>query len=269
MKNFFNWIAVLIIGGCCFACSTNEKQNNPTTDTNNADVEVLTNIVRQHPDSAILYEQLIDTLSKKQLFTIAAQWCDSAILHLLQPLPTWFSVKGDLYRKAGLQDSAISAYQSFLFVYPDHEQTLLNLAATMAEKGDSNSVPFAKEIALRMPSKANSSYTAYICGIYFAQTKQYAKAQRYFDTAIQFNYTFIEAWMEKGYSLYDQGKFVDAAKVYNQLTTIANSYADAWYWWAKSEEAAGNKAAAIPLYKRALLLDQQFKEAAAAIDRLQ
>jgi len=112
------------------------------------------------------------------------------------------------------------------------------------------------------------SEAAFIKGVYYNQMKQYADARKWLDTAIVINYTFSEAYMEKGYSYYDETKYKEAYKAFSQLAEINNSYADAWYWMAKCQEALGKSQEAISNYQQAYALDHHISEAITSIERL-
>jgi tetratricopeptide (TPR) repeat protein len=167
-----------------------------------------------------------------------------------------------------LYDSAIASYQTYLTKFPDDEQVLLNLANTYAEAGNKNAIDLANKIAARFPNKEMRSEAAFIKGVYYNQVKQYPQARRWLDTTIIINYTFSEAYMEKGYSYYDEGKYKEALKTFANLANINNGYADAWYWMAKCQEALGNSQDAINNYQQAYALDHTITEALNSVERL-
>lgn len=79
---------------------------------------------------------------------------------------------------------------------------------------------------------------------------------------------YLEAYMEKGFILFDQKKFNDALTVFEMVVQLKNTYADGYYWTAKTEEALNNKAEAIVNYNKSLELDPTISEATAALKRL-
>ena len=127
----------------------------------------------------------------------------------------------------------------------------------------------ANKIAARFPNREMRSEAAFIKGVYFNQVKRYADARKWLDTAIVINYTFSEAYMEKGYSLFDEQKYDEAYKTFNRLAEINTKYADAWYWMAKCQEALGKPQEAINNYQQAYALDKNITEALNAAERLQ
>jgi len=74
--------------------------------------------------------------------------------------------------------------------------------------------------------------------------------------------------MEKGYAWYDEGNFKEAATTFTKLTEVSPKHAYGWYWLAKSYDTLKMNSKAIEAYQRALLIDANFKEANAAIERL-
>ncbi len=65
-----------------------------------------------------------------------------------------------------------------------------------------------------------------------------------------------------------QKKIPEALQVFRTLSSVKNTYPDAYYWMAKCYEAMNNKTEAVSNYQKALTLDPKLKEAAAALKRL-
>jgi tetratricopeptide (TPR) repeat protein len=78
----------------------------------------------------------------------------------------------------------------------------------------------------------------------------------------------MEAYMEKGFIYFEARNYQSALQVFEKAITVNKTYADAYYWKAKCQEAMGNKTEALTNYQRSLGLDKNLKEARAAIDRL-
>ena len=116
--------------------------------------------------------------------------------------------------------------------------------------------------------QTNDSYASFFQGVFYARTHQREKAQQYFDMAINDNYTFPDAYLEKGYLFYEIKKYDDALKIFTKLSVISNANANAYYWIAKCEEAKNNNEEALINYQKAYGLDKSIAEAKAAMDRL-
>jgi tetratricopeptide (TPR) repeat protein len=263
---FYAGIAAFVL-----ACKPNPKPvpqqvNVPSVDNN---LQELEQAIAGNPDSVKLYDRLIDTLTSRKQYDAAAKWCNKLIGRGADSNYYYWFVKGDVLRRGQLYDSAIAAYQTYLTKFPDDEQVLLNLANTYAEAGNKNAVDLANKIAARFPNREMRSEATFIKGVYYNQVKQYPEARKWLDTTIVINYTFSEAYMEKGCSFYDEGRYKEALRTFTNLAKINNGYADAWYWMAKCQEALGKPQEAINNYDQAYALDHNITEAKTAVARLQ
>ncbi len=108
----------------------------------------------------------------------------------------------------------------------------------------------------------------YYKGIYFSNINDKAKALSLFDQALQHNYYYLNAYIEKGRILYEQKKFGDALKTFQLANTISATFPDAYFWIGKCQEAMGQKEEAKLNYERAYGLDNTFTEAKEAADKL-
>ena len=79
----------------------------------------------------------------------------------------------------------------------------------------------------------------------------------------------MEAYLEKGFIYYDAKQYAAALKIFKMAANINNTYADAYYWMAKTQEALQQKDEALKNYQAALLLDKSLKEARDGMNRLQ
>jgi tetratricopeptide (TPR) repeat protein len=61
--------------------------------------------------------------------------------------------------------------------------------------------------------------------------------------------------------LFDEKKYNDAVKVFQLALKVSASYADAYYWLGRCQEALGQKAEAKLNYQRAYGLDKSLTEA--------
>jgi predicted Zn-dependent protease len=266
-QGLFFFLAALFLIGCGQQTNQTKKETGPIEQRD----EVLQNLqdaINQNPDSVRLYDRLIDTLANRKQYAAAASWCNKLIGRGAESNYYYWFIKGDIFRRGQMFDSAINSYQTYLRKFPDDEQVLLNLANTYAEAGNKDAIDLANMVVAKYPTREMRSEAAFIKGVYYNTVKEYSNARRWLDTAIIINYNFIEAYMEKGYSLYDEKKFSEAYKSFSRITDLNSNYADAWYWMAKCQEAMGNVKEAITSYKEAFALDNSIMEAKNAIDRL-
>jgi len=105
-------------------------------------------------------------------------------------------------------------------------------------------------------------------GIYYTNINNNSAALNAFNEAIIKDYAFLDAHMYKGQLFYNQKKYEEAYKTFNLVTTITPTYAEAYLWMAKCQEAVGNKKEAAVNYQRAYELDKSLDEAKDAAQRL-
>ncbi len=108
----------------------------------------------------------------------------------------------------------------------------------------------------------------YYKGIYYSNIHDKAKALNMFNSAIQHDYYFLDAYIEKGAILFEQKKFNEAMKVFQLVNTISATFADAYYWMAKCQQAMGQKNEALLNYQRAYGLEKSFIEAKDSAEKL-
>lgn len=108
----------------------------------------------------------------------------------------------------------------------------------------------------------------YFKGVYYSNTGNPAEAIRQFDKAIQQDYYFINAYVNKSIIHYEQKNYPEALKTLQLASTVAPTDASVYYWLGKTKEASGNKQEAKLDYQRAFGLDKTLTEAKEAADRL-
>ncbi len=120
---------------------------------------------------------------------------------------------------------------------------------------------------IKIDTLNNHAEPYYYKGIYYSNIGDKQKAIQLFDQAIQNDYYYLNAHIEKGRVLYEQKKYAEALKVFKLPNTVSPDFADAWYWIGKCQEAMGQKEEARLNYQRAYGLDKTFTEAKEAADR--
>jgi tetratricopeptide (TPR) repeat protein len=263
---FISFLLILLAFGCKPQKTKKEVPQPVQTDEV---VERLQESIRKLPDSTRLYDSLINTLERRGLYSEAAIWCNELLGRGADSNYYYWYVKGDLFRKGKMYDSAIHAYEAYLNKFPDDEEILMNLGYTYAEAGNKNTLQLANVLTRRFPTQEMRSEAAFMKGVYYNTIKSYHEARRWLDTCLQLNYNYYEAYMEKGYSYFDEKKYKEALTSFTTLTNLNGNYAEAWYWMGKSEEALGQNKEAIDNYIQAYALDNSIVEAREAVERLQ
>ena len=265
MKHWIIALFVLLLT----ACNSLPKNKVPDTLTKEempAPVQQLFKKINANPDSTGLRLQLVNALDSLGAYGQALGQMDSLIKKDSLNYGLW-------YRKALLQETtkdttgALRSYRYAIRIYPSPDAQLA-AANLLAERKDSTALLLCRQVASFRMGREYTAHCHFITGVYYARTGNKQKAMDAFNNSIANDLNYTEAYIEKGFLYYDGKQFKEALQVYQTLVTVKNTYADGYYWLAKSEEALNNKAEAINNYQKSLTLDPSLKEAATALQRL-
>jgi tetratricopeptide (TPR) repeat protein len=258
------WMGCMIVLWSC-----KQKTANIPASTNDPIISSMMNNIANYPDSVLLVDRLIDTFTNRGDIANATAWCDSLLLRDEEGNFIYYLVKGDLYRSVKKYPEAIGAYKKYITQKPDEPLVFLTLANTMAEAGDSLTLAVCQDIWYRFPTPETRTGLSYIRGVYHNTIGQFKEARQWLDSTIVYDYAFADAYLEKGYSWFDEGQFAQAIGTFKKLVEISPKNADGWYWLGKTYDTLRQQNDAIKAYQRALLLNPTIAEAEAAITRLQ
>ncbi|MEI6584604.1 MAG: hypothetical protein WCL56_00915 [Sediminibacterium sp.] len=264
MKYRISYIALILL----FACLPKQQKKDSLTTGNQLPRAVveLASTVKQYPDSMGLRFKLADALDSAGAYQESLIQLDSLLSKDKANFGLWFKEALVLTHNKDTIN-AINAYLNAIKVYPSPD-ALLALANLYAEKKDPTSLNLCKQVADLKLGRNYLAHTLFITGIYNARIGNTNNALQFFNQCIANNYSYMEAYMEKGFVYYDQRKTKEALMVFQTVITLKNNYADGYYWTAKCYELLANKVAAIENYQKALTLDNSINEAADAITRL-
>lgn len=265
IKTLLLVISILIIT----ACNNTGTNKTPATDTTTQNpVTVLEQQIEK--DGALadsLRPQLVEKL-------VEAGQYKKALLHIDKLLakdtanPGFLYMKADALERLGDTVAAIAHYEKALHeagIFTDAQFRTANL---YAETGNPKTIAVCDDLLQQPGGIRMRSDILLIKGIYYSNTHQYQQAIAIYDQIIKEDYSYLNAYIEKGLVYYDQKKFKEALEIFRMSTTIKNSFADGYYWMAKTEEQLNRTEDATNNYKRALALDQSLEEARTALKRL-
>ncbi len=182
--------------------------------------------------------------------------------------PAYLFMKADALERKADTVGAIQFYEKAITAAGSFADAELKLANLYAETANPLALKLS-DIMLKQTSFVKMrSDVLMIKGIYYAKIKDTKNALRIYDQVIREDYSYLEAYIEKGLIYYDQGKFAEAYKQFEKSTVVSNAFADGYFWMAKAEEKLGKTKEAIDNYKRSLALDQEITEAKDALKRL-
>jgi tetratricopeptide (TPR) repeat protein len=189
---------------------------------------------------------------------------------ILEKQPDQLSVlllQADLLEKKGDTTGAVSALEKAYTLAPRNMDISYQLAYQYAETRNAKVIALTDTLISRDSLKLYA-HPYYVKGVYYTNINDKARAIRFFNEAIRQDYNYLNAYIEKGKILLQQGKTAEALKTFRLANTISPSFADAWYWIGKCEELAGHKEEAKLNYEKAYGLDKTFTEAKEAAERI-
>ena len=270
MKNLLVFVSLITI---LFACNDN---NSTTTghETKDSLQQLLLSIrdsIKKYPQDTLLKYNLVLTLQEAGRYKEAINvldsmnltWGDSANMKVY--LNSLYK-RAELLVLAGDTASAIKTFE--FFVIPGElTEAGLQLASLYAETKNPKTIAICDLMNKNDESKRDPN-PDYLKGVYYYNIDDYENALKQFNSCIKKEYTFLDAYMEKGRIFYNQKKYDEAIKVYDLAITVSNTFADAHLWKGKCAEALGRKEEAKTSYQRAYAFDKTLTEAKEAADRI-
>jgi len=238
-------------------------------------------LLDRKPDSAILFlREAIKELPASNLLqlTLARAYetqnkneealvlCNSILEKNPQQVDV-LKMKASLLDKKGNSSEAISILEKAYAITPFDAELNYELAYKYAETKNPKVLSLCDSLIKKDSLKIHAE-PYYYKGIYYSNTGNKTAALNQFNEAIQHDYYYLNAYIEKGRIYFEQKKYTEALKVFELANTISATFPDAYYWMGRSQEAMGQKEEAKLNYQRAYGLDNTFTEAKEAAARL-
>lgn len=240
-----------------FACNGNSDKSNTAT-SKTAELLVLEKQVAARPDSVGLRYQLMNELLKNNLYTEAIAQNDTLLKGDSANAVFWYR-RGAIQLQQGDTNTAIASMQTAVQKEPMFMEPLLDIASVYAARSDSNAIITTNKVIQIAPDPRIKSQAKFIQGLYYSNINNKAKALASFDECIKSDYTFLDAYVEKGLLLYDSKDYKAALAVFEQTIQVSNTFAEGYYNAGRCEEALGNKEEAKLYYEKAHGLDKNLK----------
>jgi len=177
------------------------------------------------------------------------------------------TLKAEILKQQNKNDEALSVLEQAYTYAPGDVDLVHQLAFEYAEAKNPRVLLLADSL-IKVDVEKHHAEPYYFKGLYHENKGNYKEAIKYFDEAIQHDYNFLDAYLDKGQTYYDQKKYSDALKTFQFTTTVFPSEALPYYWIAKSQQALGNNNEARLNYQRAYGLDKTLTEAKDSADHL-
>jgi tetratricopeptide (TPR) repeat protein len=242
----------------------------------------LTSILKQKsPDSAIVFlEAALKKLPGNVSIMVglargyqnkgnpdkALEITNQIINHYPNQLDAWL-LKSEILKQQHKDAESLTSLEHAYSYAPDDVELVHNLAFGYADAKNPKVLALADSL-IRMDVNKSHAEPHYFKGLYYENMGNASEAIKNFDEAIRRDYYFLDAYMDKGQTLFEQKNYKAALNVFNLAATITPTYAEAYFWMGKTKEALGNKPEAKLDYQRAYGLDKTMTEAKDAADRL-
>ena len=199
MRALFYILPILVAISC-----NNPKSNK--TDTNEAAaypvfVQDLLHDIDRFPDSTELRVQLIDTMDSLSLIKEAIQQIDSLIVRDSSNYGIWYR-KGELTIRIADTSLALKSFSRAAALYPTPD-VLLTIANLYAAQKNKTALALCTEVMAQKPDRTYIAHSYYITGLYYENTGKTDVAIENFNTCIQQNYYYLDAYLEIGWIYFD------------------------------------------------------------------
>jgi tetratricopeptide (TPR) repeat protein len=261
-------IVILLLAACNNVQEQNTASNNKseTVKPYPDEVAFLLAQVKQHPDSTGARLRLATALDSIGVYKEALLQMDSLILKDSANFGLWFT-KGRIAEDSGDTLTAIKSYDKALRIYPSAD-AMLGLANLYAEQKNERALLICTQVKKLGLGREYDAHADFILGIYNARTGNKKKAIDFFDDCIANDYTYMEAYIEKGLVYFDGKQYNDALNVFKFASTVNALDADPYYWQGRCYEMMNMKDSAVLRLKQSLSLDKASKETQEALKRL-
>ena len=271
MKNLIVLFSLVQIS---FACSNNNDHVSGSQQTQDSLQRLLRDLrdsLKKNPNDTLAKYNLVLTLQEAGRYKEAVNVLDSMNIQMgdstqMKIYVSYLFKRSELLTLAGDTANAIKTLE--FFVIPGElTEAGLQLANLYAESRNPKALSICDSMNKYDESKKDPN-PDYLKGVYYYNINDYDKALEQFNSCIRKDYTFLDAYMEKGRILYKQSKFKEALEAYDMAIKVSNTFADAHFWKGKCQEALGQKAEAKISYQRAYAFDKELTEAKEAAERI-
>jgi tetratricopeptide (TPR) repeat protein len=267
------WLSVLSAAMVLLIISCKNSENNSNKKNGkNVDIEYSESLIsdisllKSNPDSNGLRMKIALAMDSVGDYKNALSQMDSLIKRDSSNYAFYFT-KARISQDNQDTTQAIHNYKKAIAIYPAPE-SILFLANLLAERKDSSCLKMTKNVKSMRLSASDNANCDFISGVYYARTKDSSNALKYFNSALNLNYTLMPAYIEKGLVYFDNRDYRKALNTFSFASQVDHLYADAYYYMARSYEMMGIKDSAVLRFKQTLSLDKNAVEAEDGLKRL-
>jgi tetratricopeptide (TPR) repeat protein len=163
--------------------------------------------------------------------------------------PVLWKKQYQLYLERKDTPAALNSLRFYNILVPEDGDGWLEMAGLLAARKNAG-VLIITDSLFRVKDEMIRTRARYIRGIYYSNINQDDQAIREFDSTIMHNYTFIDAYIEKGIILHDHKQYAQALKTFQQAFKIANNNPELYLWIGRCYDGLGNNSEAADWQKK-------------------
>lgn len=214
--------------------------------------------LKQLPASIALQVNLARGYQQKKETDKALQLCNELLAQYPGELDA-LVMKSELLKEQRKDAEALAVLEQAYIYAPGDVDLVHNLAFSYAEANNPKVLPLADSL-IRADVGNRHAEPYFFKGVYYSNIGRNDEAVRQFDAAIQHDFNYQAAYINKGIVYYDQKKYPQALQTFNLATTVFPDQGEPYLWLARTQEAMGNKDEAQLNYQRAYGLDKSLKD---------
>jgi tetratricopeptide (TPR) repeat protein len=269
----YKLLFILLVLIDLMACNNDDGKNKETktataasSQTTSAVTDNLETLLKKYPDSAGLRMQLAQAFDSLGQDDKALAQMDILLRKDTSNYGLWYA-EGQFFQNAKDTLHAIESYSRAAKIYaaPD---ALLSIANLLAEQKNPRCLDICSRVQGMGQGKEYDAHCYFIAGVYNARTLHRDKAIELFDKCIANDFTYMEAYVEKGLVYFDEKNYRAALEVFRFASTVNNLFADSYFWMARCYEMMNVKDSAALRFKQAYSLDKTMTEATEGLKRV-
>jgi len=187
----------------------------------------LNQAIRELPNSFLLQLTLARSLNAQNKTEEALAICNT----MLQKNPEqvdMLKLKAELLAKKGNLTEAVGILEKAYRLTPYDIDLNYELAFKYAESRNAKVIALCDSI-IRIDTLNLHAEPYYYKGIYFSNINDKTKALQQFDQAIQHDYYYLNAYIEKGRVMYEQKKYTAALQTFQLANSLSAKFPDAYF----------------------------------------
>ncbi len=150
--------------------------------------------------------------------------------------------------KGDTQD-ALTSIRNYTLLSPQDGTGWLELAWLLADTRDPRALQVTDSLET-VPDPSVSTRAAYIKGVYYSNIGKDDRAIAVFDSIINTNYTYLDAYIEKGIIQHDRHQYAEALKTFLQAMKVNSTTPEIYFWISECYEGLNNTAEAADWKKK-------------------